>query len=1026
MHFFSEPGKLIQQIPADRYGADNAAPSTPSTTKYNVTSLFELPNDGYAKAVACENGMMIVQQSAAHIDLVNVILRPWSSGKAGYYIYRNIRKASLIDTSNSNGVNIAPKSSSNSEFISLLYGENPNQNSLTSNLIGFDNNALDGGINVEEVFDGSKPLALPRIVNEGEWFGDFTKSGDVPVAVKIGFEVILEPDKIKIDLAFVRGAKTVIDIDDLPDTPVPTLFEVRAKREEILAFVDPAAFFGSFTSTGSGIAYSKYVTENSGKITKTTPRARGVDIYTILLPAFITKNRVYLDVRNEKGYSYNFYQNYKDTNNLNIKIGHSNVNPVAQAYKTSEWPIIFIDDAQTQSAVTTPPTIPVGLTSPANWNNIRINLRIDDNTRPLLFNPGDVNYIARNSTTPNIVDNRNKTKFISHGYLIPDPFEDWTKEIMLFFPNAGGNSNPKQNIANHLKLYYFRHKYNPVKPNPDTVFENERYFDSAFCPISLPGFLTSGKKSISNRVLNYVRDDSQTDGTGNFGYVATNGVHWNTERVLFYSTMLDRTRYYINRNTNNDTGIISSGTGKNERQIETNSGKEFINTYSRELSFSSRGFDTGLKRRIFTICKEYQNTAVSSNAVFKIPGINFYRTTDNKKDKENLLLLGLTKDQAISVRDFPGFSDKHHRYIFLEAAPASPYWNRDVANGDRFFEYTVKVQGMSTDGIVQILTPTHNGSPVLVYSRDNIFFSSIGFAEGETLTSLGDHIEFHIYQDNRCVKINDNIDFSLLPRPANSNIFYHRIYYKYHDTADAVHDMCDLELRQVDRLYTGYAVGAFDNVNPVAQTIAYNTPGVDAATTRIYQNGNIFTRGHDNSIQRYDSTKQKAFLVFFDQARVDNNHPHPTRIEFAFNSSTIRYYGDPKVAAAFIGALIELRNINPNQITMGTGGSGASPVGGSGGMAFDHGSCFPSKTHTNGEAVDTNYKLVFSNPTPQFPSGVLALDQIIMNTLDNWGFGFKVIGSSPTFASLTGESSSNSQHDNHLHSGGLQLNDCDL
>lgn len=296
MHSFIEPTKLPFQNPSDTFGVDSSDP----TNKFNITSMFQL--NGIARAFACQDGMMIVQPSEVDDTLVNVIIKPIESLKINfntikYYVYRGIEKKSLLIDKDK----IALEDTANNEFIARLWKDHkqfkidfklPNLPDPSPKVFGYAD-SLPSNLNIEKIYDNSQEELRPLFVKQGEWFGDFTNNH------KIGFEIVTSSDRISIDLAYLKKEKHQIDATDLDG------LELRAKKEEILSFIDPAAFFGLHYNIGV------HISTFSG-VQKTTDNIKKQELFDLLLKKFATKHRVYLDIRSELGYSYNFYQNYKE------------------------------------------------------------------------------------------------------------------------------------------------------------------------------------------------------------------------------------------------------------------------------------------------------------------------------------------------------------------------------------------------------------------------------------------------------------------------------------------------------------------------------------------------------------------------------------------------------------------------------------------------------------------------------------------------------------------------------------------
>jgi len=288
MHFFIDHNSLPN--PIDTFGIDSNNPMN----KFNITSRFQ---PAQAKAFACQGSLMIVQKSTVHDSLVNIILKPIEGlrvpfNSVKYFVYRGVRKDSFID-----GTTITPKAVNNTETIARLWetwenfnaGSNQPLAEPTPQSFGYDNSLADS-LNIENIYDNSQEVRA-LFVQEGEWIGNF--GNEYP----IGFEIVTENDKITIDLAYLRAEKFSIDVTGLTD------LALKAKREQVLSFIDPAAFFGLHYDVGVRIS-----TYNGNE--KVTTNQRRDELYSLLLSKFATKNTVYLDIRSELGYSYNFYENY--------------------------------------------------------------------------------------------------------------------------------------------------------------------------------------------------------------------------------------------------------------------------------------------------------------------------------------------------------------------------------------------------------------------------------------------------------------------------------------------------------------------------------------------------------------------------------------------------------------------------------------------------------------------------------------------------------------------------------------------
>lgn len=656
MHFFIDHTQLSTQASADTFAPESSDP----TNKFNITSRFQLT--GQTKAFACQKSLMIVQQSSVDSSLVNVILKPIEGLKipfksVKYFVYRGLLKNSFIS-----GTAITPQATGNSEFIARFWTEwntyktNTNQPTLTDptpQSFGYDT-SLAGSLDIENIYDNSQTDVRAILVQAGEWIGDFGSS------FKIGFEIITEDDNLTLDLDFLRAKKYQIDVTSL------TGLELRATREQILSFIDPAAFFGLHYDVGVNI--STYSGSN-----KTTAKKKQNDIYSFLLDnKFATRNRVYLDIRSEKGFSYNFYQNYDDGSGNNIKIGNSSTTPIAQNYSTNDWPIVFVD---------TP------ITTTANNNDIKINLRIDDNTKPILF-----------FENTDLLGTNKHSRFLRENEILNGTETDWSKDLTFKVPNTGAGS-AKDNVAYYININYFRQEHNPSSPN--TVLKNETYFDSTFCPVDLPNLADNNFvfKHIYNPDLTFLRGQFPNEIT-EFGYIADSGAIWDNTRIVFYAQAVFQVK-------NSGKSVPSVPT------FATNPGLNLTGNFP-QISF--------LNKEISVVSNKINESGVENVEI-----LEFIHYSGLPAFKENIVLLCITQTELQTLKSLSGLSDKHKKYIFIEELVSSPFSD---ANGVSFRKFELKLQGLDSSGVQTIVAPL---TSIYVYSKDGFTFNSKDFGSAENI-----------------------------------------------------------------------------------------------------------------------------------------------------------------------------------------------------------------------------------------------------------------------------------------------------
>lgn len=367
-------------------------------------------------------------------------------------------------------------------------------------------------------------------------------------------------------------------------------------------------------------------------------------------------------------------------------------------YGTYGWPITYFDSAQNLNE---------------KDNCATINLRIDDNTKPILF-----------FENTKLLGKNNHSRFWDEKQLLNGTATDWSNDITLRFPNTGSDKN---NVAYYIKLQYFRQEYNPLSPN--TVLKNEQYFDSAFCPIDLLNTSNDNNvfQQVHNPSMHYVRG-RMLNYTKEFGYFAQNGAYWDKDRVLFYSQIIF---------PHKTTGHFYS----KEKGID--------NKFSLESNFFNISF---LKKDVNISCSILQEKkGVNQYEPFKIISVSHYNGLFGAK--ENLLLLGLTEEELQSLKDAanaidqythsPRLSDLYRQYVFLEEIPSSPETDKD---GILFRKFMLKIQGYTPEGVVSFV---ETNKKIYVYSRDGLCFTSIGFAEREKEIK---QITFKIYSNGHIDK----------------------------------------------------------------------------------------------------------------------------------------------------------------------------------------------------------------------------------------------------------------------------------
>lgn len=477
------------------------------TTKFRVTSSFTASSD--VNAYAMVNGFVMIQPGAT-ADKVNLILRPFTQPIAGfskvkYIIYRGLRLDEFIDSSDTTKV-AAENSSSNSEWITQLYATHHNLNpggDFLSKALGYDPSNQSGSDLIDDYFFSTNADFQLPFISRGTQLGKFFANGG---SSDFGIDIVLEDRKYTPNLDYARTAFHEIDITGLPTGTDAEKFTKRIKQDEILNFMDLAAFYG-IHHTEEG----KVRRRNGSNNTETIPLA---DLYSDVIDKFATRNAVYVDIRNEVGDSLNFFTNYDDGSGNQIQFGTESGILTPMAYHEHGWPILIKDNASTP------------FNTNNDFNEAFLQLRIDDNLSPMLFvKHGDLSTTAV------------KNKFVEGDDLISGT-NPWTNEVGFTYPNTG-TSGAKLNVSWFLKLNYSR-KLDSNTVYPDTVVQTNYYADNLFGSIDA----VQPWDSSDTTQWTVLQPDQYVDGSqSGFGQVSEKGIAidqaQSTDRVIMYTNLTD-------------------------------------------------------------------------------------------------------------------------------------------------------------------------------------------------------------------------------------------------------------------------------------------------------------------------------------------------------------------------------------------------------------------------------------------------------------------------------------------------------
>lgn len=372
MHFFVNPDNLIPQTDDQAYGPVKQQ----EQTKYRVTSKFKVSTE--TAAIAALDGIILVQPSDSGTDLCNLVIRVndladsrTQFDRIDYIIYRGIQRSSFLTIANI--PTLLPADADNSELIASIWAAYAQAKvdpwimrqpdfftEPTADWLGF--NRTDATQTLDAAFADKTKLSPLAVVTAGMSLGMFASGVDA------GIEFVIFDRFYKPTIGDLRAAEMIFEVS----SPAGSIaghdgdYAVQRKRENILNYIDPAAYYTMHFRTGV-----KYKDASGAERICADVEA----ISNTLLNAFEpSKNRLYIDIRNELGGSLNFYRDNEGSSGFqdrHFRYGFNESDLASSNYYTDHWPIYSI--------VISPEQI-----TPDN-RRLLLQVRKVHNPKPLLF-----------------------------------------------------------------------------------------------------------------------------------------------------------------------------------------------------------------------------------------------------------------------------------------------------------------------------------------------------------------------------------------------------------------------------------------------------------------------------------------------------------------------------------------------------------------------------------------------------------------------------------------------------------------
>ncbi len=685
VYFFTE-FDLLNSPQVDAYGP---VPSDLGTI-YQTTSKHTATAN--CKAFGVTDGQIMVQETSNPL-LVNVILKPKNQGAIDfldikYFIYRGILKADLID-----GVDddlIAPLETS--EFIDSMWETQDAINAAiedadeddgitpgsildkpSSKSFGIHYKATTvnpGDVEKSDLatiddlfFDASSNYRFPTI-KAGQQIGHFDKD-------EIGFDIILNGMLNQTTFGQVRGSENRITAAELDGSESDLeCFVNRSQRAEILNYLDPAAFYGIHIYSGINAI-------NSSEEDKLYIDNKDNDPYDSLISLFKNKNLTYIDIRNENGYNYNYYDSYNDVDGNQIKFSFDELVPTSeQVFGTHGWPIRIVENDELASGET------------GKKNTFWIELPKGNNLDPLLYMP----FAASAKRFPKLP--KRKKKFLTPEFLGANIYSE---PIELGLPNKRDEGDTTA-IAWYVKLTYIKKNRSDNTPVNTLELNSVHSLDHVFPLVDLlPWDSTNNIKYLSGFHSRFVQRDD-------FSFIGETGIAIESDRVFLFSVP-EQIYQTSNKKQRFFKRILGGTSNKNS----------FFEVFQNSVP------DLILEKKTLTIDGVDQDCLLlEDRGLIK----------EAESTKNNFFCIGLTKvefDAFIAAGEAVNLDISKHYPSLIIAAENVLSDDNDQA----YLEYDLKISGINSSG-EYVEAPL----VVKVHSVDGIMLTSQSFILLETLNSV--------------------------------------------------------------------------------------------------------------------------------------------------------------------------------------------------------------------------------------------------------------------------------------------------
>lgn len=658
-----------------------------SNTEFRTAAMFNGINSGSRlKAVASADGFAFLQEVNGEPNLLNLILKPEKQpfngyGQVKYFVYRGIKKSSFLNTTTNE---VLPQGSSTNDLLDRMWVVRNNLDAeellLNGAFVSPGLKRSDFGLTelgspifpdttpIEEIFDTN----IFQRVQKGWNIGDF----EISPSKEYGFEVIMESSGPVPVLGDVRELDQIITISYTAGQPEfgsgqEEDIKTKWEREQALNYLDPAAYFGQ-------MANQKLTLLDSGGGTSEVNDIN--DFESQVLVKFDTRDKVYIDIRNELNLSLNFLGNYGDGTALNpaqVTFLNASSTTVNLPYHTNGWPILIVSKTDFPNNTTDDKLL------------VQLQLPNGTNTDPVL-------YLDGASFHGNFPGDQLKFSLLTPG----------TTHTNTFDLGILNNKTPGNVVPGALRMQYGR-RYDlnslPTASFPATEFIKDDMLDTLLSP---KGAFVAGVSGVTS---------------------------WNTKRELRYSGWSS----YSGVDNTLQTGLAVDNIGEvafafvnGPAEVGGSTGEGFVHA-SLDLAkgkYKDATFFEALIRKKLAVIEMTEITLGSSKTIPRV-----FSTADNlsieitSQSADDMITLAYTNTEKGTISTATSsFFDGPQYYVLINHE-----LNEDL-NGFPYFVADLGVQGIDYNGTTFAHEINQATTGLKVYSFDGRHYFTEAYATALT------------------------------------------------------------------------------------------------------------------------------------------------------------------------------------------------------------------------------------------------------------------------------------------------------